>query len=60
MWTLLMDFPVQLNVSCCCIGTMTNADNGNNSFHQMVIFWPHGFTRVPLSFLRTLAMLTKI
>ena len=27
-----------LNVSCCSIGTVSDADNGNNSFHQMVIF----------------------
>ena len=31
---------LKLNVSCCSIGTVTDADNGNNSFHQMVIFWP--------------------
>ena len=30
---------LKLNVSCCSIGTVTDADNGNNSFHQMVIFW---------------------
>ena len=45
-----------LNVSCCSIGTVSNVDNGNNSFHQMVIFSGWTFTKKTQGFLRTLAL----